>query len=539
MVVAMTLKSARPMAVLGVALSICACNAGGLNKPDSSGDSGAKDSDTPDDTDTAPEDSDTAPDDTGRETGPGDTGGDSETSEDSGFDTAAPLDVVLDEGAGKLIGEEPGDAEGGGARTLAVAAGDLDGDGSPDVVVGMPANSRGGEAAGSVYVVAAPGSGITDLSLAGGIIEGLAGENFGYATALGGDVNGDGYEDVLVGAPAFREGTGSYEGQAYLFFGPVVGETTTALAAATLHGEVLNEYGDESLTGAAIASAGDVNGDGYDDVLVGAWGYNYAHGAAYLLLGPVEESIELSSVAWRLMGPDDGSSAVGTSVSGAGDMDGDGLDDVVISAPGYGGVAALLFTDIDPTATPTIGDASATFTSASGDELAGWVSRGGTDVNGDGYADVLVSDVEAVGDGTYLGAVSVVYGPTFGTVDLSTLSPRIIGASSSDGFSSDFASVGDMDGDGIADVVVGAPDQWRRGAGAAYLFSGPLSGTLETGDAAIRLMGDGDDEAGWAISAAGDMDGDGLGDLLVGAPGDDDGGANAGAVWLVTSSLLF
>ncbi len=538
----MTLNWVRPMAILGVALSICACNACGLDKPDSSGDSrdsGGEDSGTPQDTDSAPHDSDTAPDDTSQETGPGDTGGDSDTSEDSGFDTAAPVDVVLDERAGKLIGEEAGDAEGEGARTLAVAAGDMDGDGSPDVIVGMPGNTRGGEAAGSVYVVAAPGTGSTDLSLAGGIIEGQAGENFGYATALGGDVNGDGYDDVLVGAPAFREGTGSYEGQAYLFSGPVVGEITTASAAATLHGEMLNEYGDESLTGAAIASAGDVNGDGYDDVLVGAWGYNYAHGAAYLLPGPVDGSVELSSVAWRLLGPEDGSSTVGTSLSGAGDMDGDGLDDVVISAPGYGGVAALLFTDIDPTATPTIGDASASFTSASGDELAGWVSRGGTDINGDGYADVLVSDAEAVGDGTYLGAVAVVYGPTLGSVDLSTVAPRIIGLSSTDGFSVDFASVGDMDGDGFADVVVGAPDPWPRGAGAVYLFRGPLSGNLDTRDAGIRFIGDGDDEAGWAISAAGDLDGDGLGDLLVGGPGDDDGGENAGAVWLVTSSILF
>lgn len=473
----MTLKLACPMAILGVALSICACNAGGVDKPDSRGhtpdsdredsdtppdtDTSSHDSDTPPDTDTAPEDLDTAPDDTSPETGPGDTGGHSDSSEDSGFDTAAPLDVALDERAAKLIGEEPGDAEGEGVRTLAVAAGDLDGDGSIDIVVGMPGNSRGGEAAGSVYVVAAPGTGSTDLSLAGGIIEGQAGENFGYATAFGGDVNGDGYNDVLAGAPAFREGSGSYEGQAYLFSGPVVGEISTALAAATLHGEALNEYGDESLTGEAVASAGDVDGDGYDDVLVGAWGYNSAHGAAYLLPGPVDGSVDLSAVAWRLLGPDDGSSMVGTSVSGAGDMDGDGLGDVLISAPGYGGVAALLFTDIDPTATPTIGDASASFTSASGDELAGWVSRGGTDINGDGYADVLVSDAEAVGDGTYLGAVAVVYGPTLGSVDLSTLAPRIIGLSSSDGFSVDFASVGDVDGDGFADVVVGARTHGR------------------------------------------------------------------------------
>jgi len=95
-----------------------------------------------------------------------------------------------------------------------------------------------------------------------------------------------------------------------------------------------------------------------------------------------------------------------------------------------------------------------------------------------------------------------------------------------------------MDGDGKDDMPVGSPSSALHGPGTAYLLYGPVSGTVSLASADVALRGGGDDEAGFDLCGAGDVDGDGRPDILIGGPGDDDGGEDAGAVWLLLGSTI-
>ena len=216
-------------------------------------------------------------------------------------------------------------------------AGDVDGDGHDDLLVGALSNDEGGPNAGAAYLVHGPISGVTYLAGFTKLI-GEADVDFaGFSISGAGDNNGDGYHDFLVGAYANDEG-GEDAGAAYLVHGDLTYTANLADADAKLVGEAAGDW-----AGYSVSGAGDVDGDGLGDFLVGT--YINAEGgidagAVYLLYGPATGTIDLTNADVKLVGI--GGDWAGYSASGAGDVDGDGLGDVIVGAKGSG--AAYLVT---------------------------------------------------------------------------------------------------------------------------------------------------------------------------------------------------
>ena len=212
-----------------------------------------------------------------------------------------------------LTGEATGNYFGSSVAT----AGDVNGDGYADVVVGAYGYSG---STGRAYVYLGGPSGLA--TTAATTLTGEAADNyFGYSVATAGDVNGDGYADVVVGA----HGYSSYTGRAYVYLGGPSGLATTA--ATTLTGEATGNY-----FGHSVATAGDVNGDGYADVVVGARGYSSSTGRAYVYLGGASG---LATTAATTLTGEAADNYFGYSVATAGDVNGDGYADVVVGAYGY------------------------------------------------------------------------------------------------------------------------------------------------------------------------------------------------------------
>ncbi len=368
-----------------------------------------------------------------------------------------------------------------------------------------------------------------DLSMADAKLVGEAGDYAALGLSGAGDVNGDGNDDLLVGAYQNDAG-GADAGAAYLVLGPVSGTMDLALADAMLVGE---EPDDEA--GLALADAGDVDGDGRDDVIVGAR-YNGDAGAAYVVLGPVSGTRDLSMADAKLVG-EGGSFQAGRDVSGAGDVDGDGHDDVLVGSHfSTGGTRNTAYLVLGPvTGSFDLGLADAKLEAEPALAYGITVSEAG-DVTGDGHDDLLIGSYWDPEAGDYAGAAYVVAGPVVGTLDLALADAKLLAEASGDRAGASVASAGDVDGDGNDDLVVGAPENEEGGfhAGAAYLVLGPVAGTRDLAFADAKLVGSRADDLGDDVAGAGDVDGDGHDDLLVGASGTSSGGrSGAGAAYLV------
>jgi hypothetical protein len=434
-----------------------------------------------------------------------------------------------------FTGAALGDIAGGAVAGL----GDVNGDGYGDICIGADREDTAGAGAGAAYVVLGPVEGDHSLSGADATLTGEAiGDHAGISLAAAGDVDGDGYDDLYVGATGYSIGTTEVSiGATYLVSGPIEGDISLGSATASLRGEAAY---DASAT--SIYNAGDVDGDGTPDLIIGAPGEDSGGveaGAAYLISGPITTSQRLWAAEAKFLGESPGDTA-GSSVCTAGDVDGDGRADLLIGAPNehvsgtYAGAVYLFHGAVR--GEYSLSEADGKRTGSNSGDLFGFSVAGGGDLNGDGYDDILVGAPEQDQGGGASGAVYIFYGPWDGQGDTSAADALLVGENNDDQAGSSVAIAGDLDDNGQVDALIGAriEDSGGSDAGAVYILLNPPSGTLDLSALQGKVLGDDqDDLAGYAISGAPDVDGDGVDDLLVGAPYDDSTRQDAGLVWLI------
>jgi len=326
---------------------------------------------------------------------------------------------------------------------------------------------------------------------------GADGDVFGSSVASAGDVNSDGYDDIVIGA--FRYPAGAGYGQAYLFFGgPAIDEMADLVLSPP--------SGGTGQFGFSVASAGDFNGDGYADIIVGARGAAPSGRAFIYYGGPsLDETPDVTLIGETT------ASWFGNSVAPAGDVNGDGFDDVIVGAPMYGpsvsqvGRAYVFYGGSAPDAIP-----DKVFTGAAANDQVGWMVGGAGDMNGDGHSDVFATAPRYYTAGPNPGGAYVWFGgPAFDTVaDLA------IGGSALIDRIGDAASAGDVNADGFSDWLIARQDR------AEVLFGGSTPNPVPD----LTLTGT------FSVAGAADVNGDGVDDFVLGASGDDTGGIDAGRV---------
>ncbi len=403
---------------------------------------------------------------------------------------AAAETLALGAAIGPAVGDQLGHAVAG--------LGDVSGDGRPDVAIGLPRRNGDGSDRGEVWLWGAdyPLSGPPNKVLQGE----LAGDQFGWAVRPAGDVNGDGDDDFIVGAP-YNDAAGANAGRAYVFFG---GAELDLQPDVVLTGEAAGDQ-----FGYAVAGGGDLNADGFDDVLVGA-PYNAAGGStagrAYVFFGGAAPDAQADAVMTGAAG-----AALGWALGAGGDWNGDGHADAVVGAiltrfayvhfggPAFDGVADLVLA----------GEQNA--------DRFGYAFATLPDFDGDGWNDLAVGAIHNDAGGFDAGRVYLYRGGpgldatpdyVFTGVGYRILFGRGLGAA-------------DVDGDGHTDLLVGAPTPDTGGFGPGWVsvfLGGDAAGPRPPDtEADVSLVGQQESARfGCQLSGAGDRDGDGREEFLVG-----------------------
>ena len=509
----------------------------------------------------------------------------------------------------RIQGGEEGDLFGSSVSNV----GDVNGDGIDDFAVGgVCAVPNGISNAGIVYIIFGRAEGISwsdiDMRISeGNFISGVTGfrvqgtaigENLGISVSYLGDVNGDGIDDFIIGAPGANPNGLVGAGRAYVIFGkgsndPWIdvdlresgGNFVSGTTGFRVHGGSAS-----SDFGRLVSGIGDINGDGIDDFIIGARRELGAGGRAYVMFGRDADTtwvdIDLresggnfvsGTTGFRIHGPLSG--FFGSTVSGLGDINGDGIDDFIIGSGDIdrgvngldAGAAYIIFgrgsnsawADIDVSSSSDFtpgttgfqveGDTADDEDDTSPQGMLGCSASDLGDVNGDGVRDFIIGACD-LGNGSVnsTGGAYVLFGRDGGNpwedIDVSyshlsgfeggnfvvgTTGFRIFGAIQDDMLGFWVSNLGDINGDGIDDFAIGGPgirSRFLPDAGAVYVIFGRDSNTpwtsIHLGDedfvsgvTGFRVLGAAaNGELGSSISSIGDINGDGIDDFIIGAP---------------------
>ena len=431
------------------------------------------------------------------------------------------VDLTMDltsESNWKFDGIENGDDLGWSVN----GAGDLNGDGYDDIVVGAPLYGDDQKGAAFVFYGASSGLSLMPDWENSGCDQG---DRFGSAVSSAGDVNGDGFDDLMVGSDGYKVDFGTSgipkSGAAFVYLGSSEGITTTHVWTVTAEARDIS-------FGYSVSSAGDINNDGYADVLVGAPYFETGveqvnEGKVYLYLGSAAGLSTAPDWTFECNNP---TAKCGQSVAPGGDVNNDGFADVIVGAPNYDDAdgdegAAFIFLGSDAGISDTpdwmiVGESE-------GDNL-GMSVAGAGDVNGDGFDDVLVGSPNA-SDETYLdvGAAYLYLGSPTGP----SLVPDWVtfGVETFSMYGSSVQGIGDVNNDGYDDVVIGSHLYGMNGTelddrpdeGAVYLYKGSPTGLSSEPDW-FTVGGKADVQFGFSVGHAGDVNGDYGADVIIGAP---------------------
>ena len=454
------------------------------------------------------------------------------------------------------------------------SAGDINGDGIDDIIIGAYGADPNGSYSGSTYIVYGEVNGynanidLGNLHASDGFrIDGAnAGDYSGYSVSSAGDINGDGYDDIIIGANQ-ADPNELNSGSSYIVFGKEgdFNATINLSDIATSNGRDgfrIDGANAGDRSGSSVSSAGDINGDGYDDIIIGAYGADpngSSSGSSYIVFGKASRfnaTINLSDITtgnggdgFRIDGANAGDWS-GSSVSSAGDVNGDGYDDIIIGARyadtngSYSGSSYIVFgkasgfnraidlSELD-------GRDGFRIDGESAYDYSGHSVSSAGDINGDGIDDIIIGAYLADPNGSYSGSSYIVFGKESGfsrTIELSELDGRdgfrIDGANARDRSGFSVSSAGDFNGDGYDDIIIGAylADPNGSKSGSSYVIFGKASrfnATINLSDITTGNGGDGvrldgvsaGDYSGYSVSSAGDVNNDGYDDIIIGAHG--------------------